>query len=695
MSTDLQWLLLRKNNSFIVKRGAEVGQVFSKEPGNLRNLHSHKFSGLANAKTVAISDSGNGVVVVSRKQKAGPSSVAKATSKDVLRSRTGGRRAAGVVATITVKKAGRPDLRTAALARVSALLAAQKEPKTYSPKASRSKKAKTATAKKAGGDEDMPDLSSIIRILPSWGGATLESGSMQREGGAPQIFSHAQNFTVNGGSFNAVSTSYRLHFSAPEANAEDEDDYRRIRWGDIDLRHLRLRSTPSSDGKLVSYTPKASRSMYAAKIYGSTSDMSVAVYEGDEAQQEWLRAITQHASFHHPGFLQLFAVASRRGIYAAVFHDDLIPPEQMFQETSTLATMYYQSYVAESLGALAHYFATKMGLKYTTSTMFTLWMRRSTRCLTLEIYPAAPARYGPRRHTTYWGGWPDHYILPTHPVAISTQEMIKEWSMNRFTSWVIFEASDREYPQELGPSHSNLELYTVLKRSEGVPPHMDQYTPGPAVVRVPCKLPVGQLEWQAKDRLSRMDGGLEDSAIPVAPTTGWSRLRYPFKIWADQREPGFFVMSIGNNTDAPTSWIAQAPSIFHKLGVSENRNRYTFLKSMLCIVGFKSKPLAENSTGAYLFLCPHWEFLDGHKIRYPAQIAYWSLDPWGNEPVADAVGAGLPELDIRLEVRGYSWKDEVYAAIVEYFSGRGFDPYSLEVAKHLGFKECVVLDNTK
>ncbi|KAJ8501888.1 hypothetical protein ONZ45_g11983 [Pleurotus djamor] len=49
MSTDLQWLLVRNYNSFLVKRVRE-GPVFSKEPGNLRNLHSHKYSGLANSK---------------------------------------------------------------------------------------------------------------------------------------------------------------------------------------------------------------------------------------------------------------------------------------------------------------------------------------------------------------------------------------------------------------------------------------------------------------------------------------------------------------------------------------------------------------------------------------------------------------------------------------------------------------------
>lgn len=56
MSADLQWLLLRKSNSFIVKRTVE-GPIFSSEPGNLRNIHSFKYSGLANLKTVAITPS--------------------------------------------------------------------------------------------------------------------------------------------------------------------------------------------------------------------------------------------------------------------------------------------------------------------------------------------------------------------------------------------------------------------------------------------------------------------------------------------------------------------------------------------------------------------------------------------------------------------------------------------------------------
>ncbi|KAH6916595.1 ribosomal L28e/Mak16 [Coprinopsis sp. MPI-PUGE-AT-0042] len=144
MSDDLQWLLLRKSNAFIVKRVPE-GPIFSREAGNLRNLHSFKYSGLANSKTIAIADSPSGITITTRKPKASVHSVAGASVKTTIRPRSGGRRALGSAAAATTKRGYRPDLRAATLARVSALIAAQKEPKASRPKKVRgNKKATTA-----------------------------------------------------------------------------------------------------------------------------------------------------------------------------------------------------------------------------------------------------------------------------------------------------------------------------------------------------------------------------------------------------------------------------------------------------------------------------------------------------------------------------------------------------------------------
>ncbi|KDR85805.1 hypothetical protein GALMADRAFT_234897 [Galerina marginata CBS 339.88] len=140
MSNDLQWLLLRKNNSFLVKRVVE-GPVFSKEPGNLRNLNSFKYSGLANSKTIDVKEQGGNIKIVTRKTKASPHSVSSSYASSSIRPRSGGRRAIGI-ASSTAKRGYRPDLRTAAIARVSALIAAQREPKPTPTKKVRGKKAK-------------------------------------------------------------------------------------------------------------------------------------------------------------------------------------------------------------------------------------------------------------------------------------------------------------------------------------------------------------------------------------------------------------------------------------------------------------------------------------------------------------------------------------------------------------------------
>ncbi|THU84235.1 ribosomal protein L28e [Dendrothele bispora CBS 962.96] len=143
MSSDLEWLLLRNYNSFMVK-GLPEGPIFSKEPGNLRNLHSHKFSGLANSKTIDISDNNGTLQITTRKVKtSSPHVVKSGKSVSTVRPRSGPRRALGV-ATATSRRGYRPDLRTSALARTSALLSAQKEPKATPPKKVRGSKKNSA-----------------------------------------------------------------------------------------------------------------------------------------------------------------------------------------------------------------------------------------------------------------------------------------------------------------------------------------------------------------------------------------------------------------------------------------------------------------------------------------------------------------------------------------------------------------------
>lgn len=67
MSQELTWQLIKKHNSFLIRRD---GVLFSTEPNNLTNKNSFKYSGLANNSTVGveINTEGKGCVLVTKKK---------------------------------------------------------------------------------------------------------------------------------------------------------------------------------------------------------------------------------------------------------------------------------------------------------------------------------------------------------------------------------------------------------------------------------------------------------------------------------------------------------------------------------------------------------------------------------------------------------------------------------------------------
>ncbi|WFD35530.1 hypothetical protein MCUN1_002386 [Malassezia cuniculi] len=138
MSTqDLQWLIVRKNNSFLVKQKG-LGRVFSREPGNLASLHSYKYSGVINDKGVGIvpAENGRGVVVTKKKVNANPRGVRGIRSSSTIKG--GSRKVAGAVANLVTKGNYRADLRKAAVARATAIVRAQTgkpfEKRVYAPR---------------------------------------------------------------------------------------------------------------------------------------------------------------------------------------------------------------------------------------------------------------------------------------------------------------------------------------------------------------------------------------------------------------------------------------------------------------------------------------------------------------------------------------------------------------------------------
>ncbi|KAF7374294.1 hypothetical protein MSAN_00312600 [Mycena sanguinolenta] len=110
------------------------------------------------------------------------------------------------------------------------------------------------------------------------------------------------------------------NFTSPEATPSD---FRRIPFGDIDLRSdIHVDAETGAVSRRWGW--KGVRQMYSARVVGHNEPMTVALYEGDHAEEEWKRDLSRYSHLRHPHTLQIYASASLSGIYAVIFHDDLV-----------------------------------------------------------------------------------------------------------------------------------------------------------------------------------------------------------------------------------------------------------------------------------------------------------------------------------------------------------------------------------
>ncbi|KAJ6456751.1 hypothetical protein C8R45DRAFT_1082084, partial [Mycena sanguinolenta] len=110
------------------------------------------------------------------------------------------------------------------------------------------------------------------------------------------------------------------NFASPETTPSD---FLRIPLGNIDLRS-EIEVNAATGVVRRHRERKRARRMYSARVVGHNEPMTVALYQGDNAEEEWKRDISHHSGLRHPHILQIYASASSPGIHATVFHDDLV-----------------------------------------------------------------------------------------------------------------------------------------------------------------------------------------------------------------------------------------------------------------------------------------------------------------------------------------------------------------------------------
>ncbi|KAJ7446347.1 hypothetical protein FB451DRAFT_1567882 [Mycena latifolia] len=176
--------------------------------------------------------------------------------------------------------------------------------------------------------DDEPDLNAVVN----------DTGPAPYAGA---FFPNSQNLRIQGGVFTSYVTNItQVPPSLPSG------DFRMIPMGDIDLRQqIRL----DGETRVVDFLGSRRggvRRMYTAKIAGSKSNMTVALYEGGSAEEAWRRDFTAYSNIRHPNVFQIYGAARSNEIHATIIHGDLIPLEHVWKlyRHSHFAATYMLAY---------------------------------------------------------------------------------------------------------------------------------------------------------------------------------------------------------------------------------------------------------------------------------------------------------------------------------------------------------------
>ncbi|KAJ7500250.1 hypothetical protein B0H11DRAFT_2275944 [Mycena galericulata] len=136
------------------------------------------------------------------------------------------------------------------------------------------------------------------------------------------------------------------------------------------------------------------------------------------------------------------------------------------------------------------------------------------------------------------------------------------------------------------------------------------------------------------------------------------------------------------------SWLAQVNYVFTRLRITSNHEDYLGINGVNFSLDIGQRMHNHPLPKSYLFVCPVADFRTGPTtVRWPSCPAYWSLDPSGVERLSadEAERLGFPSIKFTVCVHGHSWDSSVYVGLRKFHQGKGFDPDSQDVARHLGF----------
>ncbi|KAJ6474262.1 hypothetical protein C8R45DRAFT_1011245, partial [Mycena sanguinolenta] len=432
-------------------------------------------------------------------------------------------------------------------------------------------------------------------------------------------------------------------------------DFLRIPLGNIDLRS-EIRMDAEADAVWRHRERKSVRRMYSARVVGHNEPISVALYQGNNAEEEWKRDISYHSRFRHPHILQIYASASSSGIHATIFYDDLaLLPHflETFRYSAVLTVYIYWYTNAEWTDACTY----SASIPSIARLHWTRWIRRSTGRLCME----------------FSNFYTDDGLFP----------------------WLL----ESPPPPRSMPSLHDSTLEPLVIASLGYPEwysYCDFYLEKPEHEYVWA----AQVQVNLGSILHWPPGSPFQHAIEVAATTdaqiqseGWHRPGAPEwdqDPWETSYKSGdVFGTEISLKKKISTAWwLAQANYIFSQLKVVLNHEDYKLVREVEFSIEISKA--THNPPDGYLIVCSPEDFeISSTSIRWPDRPAYWSLDsyPWRNSRLSPTKASylGFPSITLSMTVTVSSWDEIVYAGLRKFDACKGFDPESQNLARELGY----------
>ncbi|KAJ7754768.1 hypothetical protein B0H16DRAFT_737235 [Mycena metata] len=449
--------------------------------------------------------------------------------------------------------------------------------------------------------------------------------------------------------------------------------------GEIDLQH----EIQFDDDSGVVYRRRGqrrARRMYSARIDGCKTAMTVALYQGPNAEQAWQKDISMHSWLRHPNFVQLYGVASTGPMYAAVFHDDLIPLEQFrnIHCNSPILSLYFRAYWSHEFQAV-NYHLISMFNRTLDEDSCTLWIRASTRRLCVDdmilndelrwwlLYLRSVDHWEPGREDidrmSYNG--PNYEAMVISSLALSDYHKFRG----------IYSSHSRGFSF---PAHATATVGMVVKHDSNCEVELPVN-----IVFLPL-LDVRDMSWHCS--WSQPDGAPQDPWIDAEPEgdlmpDSWRRYNL-HQICAAALIKGSMhrYMSFG----CAEVWLSQANHIFSSLQIRSNHNQYDCVEFTWA---FSPTTRSSCPSQGWLFMRLDDQLRSGpSSFRWPDCATYWSRDPFGAVRLSpeEAEEAGFPLITLKFRVSGHYWDSVDYAELWKFHQAKGFASDSQEIARHLG-----------